>query len=167
VTLQPSRLVLPFALAFVLSQAHLAYVLGALSPNLVAVQLTFDDQAFWSAMAQWGPQGMARLRASMWPWDMLHPFIYAGLGYLLVMHTRLFRGATTPWRGVLAWMLMLAGVCDLGENVCELSLLALPFGTPSDLIPLSAGLSLIKWGLAGIFTVFILRAAIRHLRASA
>jgi hypothetical protein len=165
VRLQPSRLVLPAALAFVLSQVHLGLVLGPLSPNLVAVQLSFDSRAFWAAMAQWGPQGIARLRATLIPWDMLHPFVYAGFGYLLVMHSRLFRGLAPPWRGWIAWMPAVAGVCDLGENFCELYLLALPPGTPSILIPVSASLSLVKWGLAAIFTMLSLAAGMRRLRA--
>lgn len=145
-----------------ISQANLGYVLGPLSPNIVAVQLTFDVQAFWQAMDAWGPEGMARLRATLLPWDMLHPFIYGAFGYLLVTHTHLFE-IREPWRRGLAWELPVAGACDLLENFCELYLLSLPFGTASIAIPVSATFSLGKWGLAAGFSLLVLAALARRL----
>lgn len=161
--MRPSRLVIPFTLLFVLSQANLGYVLGPLSPNIIAVQLTFDSQVFWQAMAQWGPEGMARLRATLLPWDMLHPFIYAATGYLLVMHSFLFAGIRPAWRGAFAWTLAIAGACDQIENACALYLLSLPFGTPSLLIPVSATFSFLKWVLAVGFALLLLGVSARRL----
>lgn len=158
----PARLVVLFGLAFVLSQANLGYMLGPLSPNIVAVQLTFHSQAFWEAMTAWGPEGMARLKATMQPWDMLHPFIYGVFGYLLVMRTHLFT-LKPPWHQIFAWMLPVAGACDLLENVCELYLLSLPFGSQSVAIPVSATFSLVKWGLAAGFALSVLIAGIHRL----
>lgn len=159
-----SRLVALFVLAFVLSQANLAYVLGHPAPNIVAVQLTFDSGAYWRALAQWGPEGIARYRATLLPWDMLHPFIYSVMGYLLVMRTGLFQQVHPSLRVWLAWILTVAGACDLAENVCALNLLALPPGTPSVLIPVSATFSLVKWSLVTGFVVLILAAWGHRLR---
>jgi hypothetical protein len=163
---QPSRLVTLAVLAFILSQANLAYVLGHPSPNIVAVQLTFDSQAYWLALAQWGPEGIARYRATLLPWDMLHPLIYSVMGYLLAMRTDLFHALRPGWRVWLAWMLSVAGACDLAENVCALSLLSLPPGTHSILIPVSATFSLVKWGLVTGFALLTLMAWGRRLLPS-
>lgn len=158
-----SRLVFLLALATVLSQANLGHVLGPLTPNIVAVQLTFDSQAFWQAMAQWGPEGIQRFRATTLPWDMLHPFIYGAFGHVLVTRSKLFQCPRPDRRAWLAWALPVAGACDLGENFCALYLLSLPWGTPSALVPVSATFSALKWGLAAGFAVLVPGLAIRRL----
>ncbi len=147
--------VILLALAFVGSQAHLGHLLAPLSPNFICVQLTFDSQAFWRAIAAWGPEGMARLQASLLPWDLMHPVIYGLFGYLLATRTNYFH-AWPHWRRGLAWALPIAALCDLVENACELYLLSIPLGTPSIIIPVSAGFSLVKWTIAAGFVVMLL-----------
>lgn len=157
-----NRLAILLGLAFVVSQANLGYVLGPLSPNIIAVQLTFDAGEFWKAMALWGPVGMDRLKATLLPWDMLHPFIYGALGHVLVTRTRLFR-LPPHWRPGLAWALPLAGACDLLENLLELYVLSRPFGTDTLAIPFSASFSSIKLAIATGFALLVLSAVAARL----
>lgn len=147
-------------LAFVVSQAHLAYQLAPLKPSIFALQLAFTPEAFWQVIGQWGEAGVTRYRHHF-PADTLHPLLYGLFGYLVVRCTPLFSALTPPWRQGWALSLPVAGLCDWVENTCHWQLLALPTCTDSLLIPLAATASTVKWGLA---LAFALALAARTLR---
>ena len=63
-----------------------------------------------------------------------------------------------------AWILPLAALFDLGENLLQLHLLGGPFGGANPAVPLSACCSAVKWGLVVAFALIV---AWRVLRKSA
>lgn len=155
--LSSSRLAVCLAtLAFVVSQANLGYLLHQLRPNILVLQSTFDADAYWAILRAWGDAGVARYRAHF-PYDLLHPFVYALFGWVLACRAGLFAAGERRAMTRAAWMLPVAGLFDQAENLCQLRLLAGPFGAPSVLIPLSALCSSIKWGLAVLFAVTMAR----------
>lgn len=162
-----SRTSLPMAgiatLAYVVSQAHIASLLYQLRPNIFVLQLSFRSDQYWAVLSQWGAAGLRSYRAHL-PWDFAHLFIYAAFGYVLANRAGLFDDPDSPAARRTAWMLPLAAVFDLVENVLQVHLLGGPFGAESLAISVSACCSAVKWGLAAGFALII---AWRVLRKSA
>ena len=162
--LSSSRLAVCLAtLAFVVSQANLGYLLHQLRPNIFVLQLSFQSDRYWAVLGQWGEAGLRSYRAHL-PWDFAHLFIYAAFGYVLATRAGLFGDPDSPAARRTAWMLPLAAVFDLAENLFQVHLLGGPFGAESLAIPLSACCSAVKWSLAAGFALII---AWRVLRKSA
>ncbi|HQC81475.1 MAG TPA: hypothetical protein PLS67_13320 [Accumulibacter sp.] len=141
-------------------------LLASLHPSIFMLQLSFTAESFWHIIEQWGTPGVAIYRAHF-VFDNIHPFIYGVFGYLMVAKTPLFAGMPPVVHRTALLTLPIAGLCDLLENAAHNYLLALPHGTDSPIIPLSAVCSSIKWGLATAFALaFIVRLAqwqwVRH-----
>lgn len=150
-------------LVYVVSQAHIGGLLYQLRPNIFVLQLSFQSDRYWAVLGQWGEAGLRSYQAHL-PWDFAHLFIYAAFGYLLATRAGLFGDPDSPAARRTAWMLPLAAVFDLAENLFQVHLLGGPFGAESLAIPLSACCSAVKWSLAAGFALII---AWRVLRKSA
>lgn len=152
---QNYRLVAFASLAYLVSQANLARLLGPLEPSIFALQLAFTPGQFWAVVGQWGAAGVARYQAHF-GYDFVHPFIYAWLGYVWVRRTPLFARLGRRGAGFFALALPVAGACDLLENLLHLHLLGLAPGSGGALVTLAAFASSIKWSLALLFTLVLL-----------
>lgn len=155
-------LVLLSGLLFFASQTNLIWHLAPLRPSIFTLQLSFTAESFWQVIEQWGKPGITIYRAHF-VFDNIHPFIYGVFGYLTIAKTPLFTGTPPVVRRLALLALPIAGLCDLLENAAHSHLLALPHGTDSPIIPLSAVCSSIKWGLATAFALaFFVRLAQRR-----
>ncbi len=141
-------------LAFVVSQFHLGYLLHQLRPNVLVLQLTFDADRYWAILQAWGDDGLRAYRAHF-PYDFAHLFIYALFGRVLATRAGLFAPDEAWAARCCAWLLPVAALFDLAENLLQLHLLAGPAGAPDVAVPLSAGCSAVKWGLAALFALLI------------
>ena len=151
-------------LAYVVSQAHIGGLLYQLRPNIFVLQLSFRSDRYWAVLGQWGEAGMRSYRAHL-PWDFAHLFIYAAFGYVLATRVGLFDDANSATARRAAWMLPLAAVFDLAENLFQVHLLGGPFGVESLAVPLSACCSAIKWGLAAGFALIVVWRLVRKSAA--
>lgn len=148
---RPSRWPVVVATAlFVLSQAHLIYLVRLLRPNILVLQLTFHSAAYWEILRQWGDLGLRAYQAHF-PYDFVHLLVYASFGYVLARHGGLFQSAEARSMRLTAWLLPLAAGFDLVENLLQLYLLGQTPGTASMAVPLSALCSTIKWAGASVF----------------
>lgn len=141
-------------LIYVVSQSHIGYLLHQLRPNILVLQLSFHPARYWAVLTQWGEAGLRSYRAHL-PWDFAHLFIYAAFGYVLATRAGLFAEPASRAARRTAWMLPLAAVFDLAENLLQVHLLAGPFGADSVAIPVSACCSAVKWALAAGFAVIV------------
>jgi len=137
-------------LVFALSQGYLAQLVHQLRPNILFLQLTFDPVRYWAILEAWGAEG-ERIYREHFAYDFFHLVIYAACGRIVATRGALFASAACRMALITAWLLPLAAVFDLAENLLQLHLLAGPVGTRSLLIPLSALFSTLKWGLAAGF----------------
>lgn len=152
------------SLGFISSQGYLAYLLGALRPNILCLQLSFSAERYWAILAAWGADGMQAYR-DHFAADTLHLCVYALFGYVVATRSGLFAADEEPAAQRLAWLLPLAALFDLAENVLQGYLLAGPFGVASPAIPLSALCSSLKWGLAVWFAGTTATRLLRKWRA--
>ncbi|MCK6375479.1 MAG: hypothetical protein L6Q69_15405 [Zoogloea sp.] len=150
-------------LSYVVSQFHIGYLLYQLRPNILVLQLSFHPARYWAVLSQWGEAGLRNYRAHL-PWDFAHLFIYAAFGYVLATRAGLFDEPASRAARRTAWLLPLAALFDLVENLLQVHLLGGPFGAQSLAIPVSAGCSAVKWALAAGFALIV---AWRVLRKSA
>ena len=137
-------------LVFALSQGYLVQLLHQLRPNILFLQFTFDPVRYWAILEAWGSDGERAYREHF-AYDFLHLFIYAACGRIVVTRGALFAPEACRLASITAWLLPLAAVFDLAENLLQLHLLAGPVGASSLVIPLSALCSALKWGLAAGF----------------
>lgn len=140
--------------AVVVSQVHLAYVLGDRHPNIICLQLSFSAERYWGILGAWGAEGLQAYRRHFAA-DFVHLCIYALFGHVLATRGGLFPDCDTRASGRLACLLPLAALFDLAENLLQLRLLAGPFGVPSVIIPLSGLCSSVKWTLVLVFAVWV------------
>lgn len=113
------------ALAVLTLLLGMALWLAPLRPGILALQLSFSPAAFARVVHAWGSEGLARFRAHL-PYDYVFLASYAMLGVLLVRHTALFQVAAPATRRLIAALLPLAALCDLGENLLHGWLTAAP-----------------------------------------
>jgi len=146
----PKTVLVLAALALALSQAYLIGLVHHLRPHLVELQLTFSPDRYWEILALWGEAGRQAYRGHF-AYDFIHIGIFSAFGYLLASRGGLFGPAEQTLARRVAWMLPVAGLFDLGENLLQLTLLSGPPGADSIAIPLSALCSGAKWGLVGGF----------------
>lgn len=139
--------------AVVLSQVHLAYVLGDRHPNIICLQLSFGAERYWGILGAWGDDGLQAYREHFGA-DFVHLCIYAIFGHVLATRGGLFPDGDTRASGRLAALMPLAALFDLAENLLQLRLLAGPFGGQSMAIPLSALCASLKWGLVVVFAAW-------------
>jgi hypothetical protein len=162
--LRSKSLVALLGLAFVISQANLAWLVAPLRPNILALQLAFTATEFWSIIKAWGTPGVALFR-SHFAYDLVHPFVYGAFGYFLVANTALFSGLSARARCALQYALPVAAAFDLTENAIHFYLLSQGVGAGEYLVPFSATCSSIKWGLAAVFSLALIAAPIATLIA--
>lgn len=150
-------------LIFIASQGHLGYLVHQLRPNILVLQLCFDADRYWAILGQWGEVGLQHYRAHL-PYDFVHLLVYAAFGVVVATRAGLFAEAERTAARCTAWILPLAALFDLGENLLQLHLLGGPFGGANPAVPLSACCSAVKWGLVVAFALIV---AWRVLRKSA
>jgi hypothetical protein len=162
VTRKLRSVVILASLAFVSSQAYLAYLLGDLRPNILSLQLTFHAGRYWEILGLWGESGQTAYRGHF-GYDGVHAVIYAVFGYLLATRSGLYQATEAQAMARTAWMLPGAALLDLLENLLQLQVLAGPFGAQTAAIPLSALCAACKWGLAAWFALRIGRRFVSKL----
>lgn len=145
----PSLVVLVF---FLVSQGNLARIIGPLDPSFMAMQFAFSPTRYAEILAAWGPVGIERYR-SHFVFDLMHPLIFAALGWIAVRTSPVFEGLSPRRERILSWLLPVAAGLDYIENTCQLKRLSAPPGTGEWLIPTSAACATIKWTLAAMFTL--------------
>ncbi|MCB9300752.1 MAG: hypothetical protein H6566_08915 [Lewinellaceae bacterium] len=125
-------------------------------PSIVAFELAGNLEKANSLIQQWGPEGQRLARRSLY-WDF--PFI---LAYSLGLALLLFRAYNWSLHLYLPYLLiaaiaalpLLAGLLDVGENLCLLQLLN---GKQAEWLPLAARrLALIKFSFVGIAVLVVL-----------
>jgi hypothetical protein len=151
---------------FLVSQGNLARIIGPLAPSFMAMQFAFSPSRYAEILAAWGPEGIVRYR-SHFAFDLIHPLIFAALGWVAVRTLPVFEGLSPRGERILSWLLPVAAGLDYVENSCQLKLLSVPPGTVDWMIPTSATCATIKWILAGLFTLtFVWRLVVWVVRRS-
>lgn len=124
-------------------------------PSIVAFELAGNLEKANSLIQQWGPEGQRLARRSLY-WDF--PFI---LAYSLGLALLLFRAYDWSLHRWLPYFLitaiaalpLLAGLLDVGENLCLLQLLN---GQQAEWLPMAARrLALIKFSFVGIAVLVV------------
>lgn len=149
--------------ALAISQAHLIYLLGALRPNLFVLQLCFDSRHYWEILEQWGADGLQRY-LTHFAYDYVHLPIYASFGYLLATRGGALFVSGRGQEQLAIWLLPLAALFDLGENLAQAWLLAQEPGTLTPVVALSALCSAAKWGLIVLFVLIMALRILRRIR---
>lgn len=142
------------SVALLVSQVHLALIVGMRRPNIICLQLSFSAERYWGILSAWGADGLRAYREHFAA-DALHLCVYALFGYIVATRGGLFPQSAGRAAGRLAALLPLAALFDVAENLLQLRLLAGPFGAESMLIPMSASCSLLKWGLVIFFALWV------------
>lgn len=137
---------------FLVSQGNLARIIGPLDPSFMTMQFAFSPTRYAEIRAAWGPQGIERYR-SHFAFDLIHPLIFAALGWVAVRTLPVFGGLSPRRERILSWLLPVAAGFDYIENSCQLRLLSFPLGAANWMIPTSAICATIKWGLVVVFTL--------------
>lgn len=94
----------------------LGWFLQPLQPNLVALQFTFNPQAFQAVLDAWGPQGVQRFRMHLVVDDVLL-VCYGVFGYLLVRRSAWFGGFSPVSQRRVAALMPFAALFDAAENL--------------------------------------------------
>lgn len=154
-----------WTIVFLISQANLMRHLGALDPSFFAMQFTFTQDAYKDILEVWGPGGVEQFREHF-QFDLIHPLLFALLGWVTVRTSPLFHGYdNSSWRLVLP----VAAACDYCENLCQLQLLnnwALDPTEIEDRFVLISGVcASVKWMLATAFILVLLKQLITYRRA--
>jgi hypothetical protein len=116
---------MPLVLASLIASAVLLglelRLLLPLEPSFLWLQLSFTPRAFAQVVHLWSAEQLAAYRAHL-PLDMALLACYAAFGYLCATRTTWFgrHGRTARW------LLPLAALFDLGENVLHTWLTELP-----------------------------------------
>lgn len=152
-------------LIYLASQIHLAYMVNDLKPSLVVLQLTFTSTGFWGIIEQWKTEGLL-IYLSHFSWDLFHVLAYSAFGIVIVQQTALFKKFSPVWYRFFLAALPVAGIMDLIENELHLYVITLPHGTQTQLVPLAATCSLIKWILALGFMGTLLKLLFTNLLGS-
>lgn len=150
-------------LAYLVSQANLARLVGSLEPSIFALQLSFTAEQFWRVVSAWGAAGVQRYM-DHFPYDFLHPLVYGCMGVVWVRDTRLFEAWPAGLRRFWAWSLPVAAMCDLLENVLHIRLLTSGPGSGSSLVLIAGAAASCKWLLAVLFTLALGAGAVRSWR---
>lgn len=136
-----ARLLATIAVSFVLFAGGLvasAWTLAGLHPNILYLQLTFSEDAFRTVLEAWRPEGVARFR-SHFAWDYGTLASYAVLGNAagrwLVERVR----ATGPVAMLLPWLLAVAAIADLAENLLHLRFIGAASGLLAPMLYALAG----------------------------
>ena len=141
---------------FLISQGNLARILSPLHPSFMEMQFAFTPARFFQILAEWGAEGVARYRHHF-AFDLLHPLIFAALGWVAVQTSPVFGGLEPKRERLFRWLLPVAAGFDYLENSCQLKLLSVQHGTADWLVPVSATCTTVKWSLAAIFTAVFIR----------
>lgn len=154
-------------LLFIASQAHLMWILRELQPNIMMLQLSFNPPQFWQIWQGWAEAGQAAFHRHL-NWDFIHPLIYGLFGFSLsrYLQARTQSGFIRLRLNLLAYLLPIAGVCDIAENLCHQYAVGLVVGSPDWHIPLAASFASVKWFLIVVFFIQLI-AVVRKLRQSA
>jgi hypothetical protein len=133
----------------------MAIYLRSMCPStLIRLQLAFTESRFRSIVDRWSPEFRARFRNALVV-DVAFLCAYAVFGYGL--GRQCCSGKTTPLAGAAEWLLPLAAVADLGEDVLQHRLLRGSGRTPpGSLYALSSVFASTKWMLILAFTVVVL-----------
>jgi hypothetical protein len=147
---------LAMGLLFLISQGNLARIVGSLDPGFLTMQFAFSPSRYAEILAAWGPEGIERYR-SHFAYDLIHPLIFSALGWVTVRTSPVCGGLSPRWEKCFSWLLPVAAGFDYIENTCQLKLLSMPLGKVEWLISASATCATIKWLLAGLFTLALVR----------
>lgn len=155
-----------WTIVFLISQANLMRYLGSLDPSFFAMQFTFTKDACKDILDAWGPGGVELYREHF-QFDLIHPLLFALLGWVTVRTSPLFQGYdNSSWRLVLP----VAAACDYCEDLCQLQLLnnwALDPTEIEDRFVLISGVcASVKWILATAFILVLLKQIITYRRTN-
>lgn len=104
----------------------MAYYLRDLKPALVAAQLTFSRDAFEAVLSTWPAEGLRRF-SQHFAADYVFLAAYGAFGWLLGRRLAVWNA---PGAQVLPWLLPVAAVLDLAENVLHQFFVGMrPLGT--------------------------------------
>lgn len=142
------------ALAYVASQSWLISIYHPLgSANCFTFWLAVDKPTALGVLEAWGPEGIAQFKKH-YRLDFIHPFLYAGLLYLLIKRFSLGllgRGRDC-WLLILPWV---AAASDGVENLLQLQVLRLMAAAPEPLVFASGSFARTKWALAGLCVLIV------------
>lgn len=120
------------------------------SGEVVSLQLAFTPDTFGSIYSQWTPEE-TKAFADHFPLDFLFIAAYALAGYVWA-GTWLLPVALLP---LARWVLPVAGVLDVGENLLEMYLLQQLPDLPATAVMLAATCACLKWVGTGVFVLLL------------
>lgn len=146
-----------FFAAFLVSQAIIVSILLQLGhSDPLVLQLTFSRTVFVDILQKWGQTGIGIYKNHFYV-DYPHAFIYAGFLSSLIAYLSAGQDREPVQVHLVLFSLpYVAGLCDLTENTLHLILLANPFAVPDTMVKISATITWMKWGLAGMSVMVIL-----------
>ncbi|GAA4477967.1 hypothetical protein GCM10023094_21090 [Rhodococcus olei] len=154
------RRLIGWSVAYVLSQANIARLLGRTGPTLLASQTAMSARAYRSILDSMDEAETARFRSHFAP-DMVHPVIYAVAlytgGTLLAQLTDLSPGTQRALRVAP----VVAAACDYVENVVDLHLLDHREAITDTRVRAISTVSITKWVLSLGTLAYLTRGFVR------
>lgn len=140
--------------------AALAVYLAPLQPNILALQLSFDQATFQSILATWQPMGVLRYRIHL-PIDFGLLICYGAFGYVVTRNTLVFSGFSPMARRLLRWSMPAAALSDAIENSLHWHLTSGAAHLDTMLYPVAGVSSVLKFALLGFFLFSYIAAVVR------
>lgn len=144
--------------------AALGAYLSPLQPSILALQFTFNPQAFYAILETWKPEGVLRYRSHL-PIDFGLLLCYGAFGYVLARKTAIFTKFSSATQALLPWVMPLAALSDGVEDSLHWRFTSAAQQLESSLY-LVAGISAtLKLALLGVFLVSVLVALAKPAQA--
>jgi hypothetical protein len=146
-------------IAALLAVVAIAFIMGSTAnpkPSIVSFEFAHHLDGVDALFAQWGPEGKQLARRSLY-WDF--PFILAYSTCLFLLCWRAYHWGLNRWLPTalitaIAALQLVAGLLDIGENLCLLQLLD---GQREAWLPLAAyWLAAAKFTLVGLGILTVL-----------
>lgn len=152
-------LLFTLGMAVLLAITAIAVFLLPLEPSVVRSQFTFSSDAFDAIYKSWSPLAQARFKSHFGA-DYVFILLYAVWGYLYGRHALSVAKLSLTRRKVVTWLLPIAGITDVIENLFQLRFVTLSDGTAPEWQYMLAGLAATaKWLCA---VTFVALASLAH-----
>lgn len=133
--------------AYVVSQVHVARLLGPVAGQALRLQTTTSSSEFAGILDGWSERELARYRSHLPP-DMIHPVIYAAALTAGAARLHQLSPLPRPIRRALLTAPAVSAACDYAENLAHWHLLDHRERITPGAIRTTGAVSNLKWALA-------------------